>query len=769
MSVWGELKRRNVFKAGAAYVVGAWLLLQILSVFGDLVGLPEGLGVAVLVLLSFGFPLVLLIAWAFELTPAGLKLTRDVPANESIAHDTGKKLNHILIGLAAGAIIGTGATWLLGRDTAAQWARDEGLPQIEAYLDAGDWEAAFSLAAQVEDAIPEDRLLTDLWSRLSWMTTIRSEPAGATVYRRPYASDESDWEVLGVTPLERIRIPLGPSRFRFELEGYRSLQRTIGGNGSTERTLPVFDLDTDTSVPEGMVRVPGWTATINGETVDFRDFLLSRYEVTNEEFQRFVDAGGYQRPELWEYDLVLNGETIGWEEGMALFVDRTGRQGPSTWVAGTYPDGQADFPVAGVSWYEAEAYARFVGQQLPTIHQWRRAFSPNLLPAMLPKSNIESAGAARVGDYDGMSWVEAFDMVGNVREWVFNATGNQRLIVGGGWNDAAYIAQAWNFSQPAFDRSATNGIRLAAGQDSDSVIELASRPMGRVELPDVLSLPIVSDEHFEAYRSQFEYDLAPLEAVVEESQVSAHWTRERITFNAPYGGERMALYLYLPTKRTQPYQTVVFWPGSSALELSSIDQFAPYFDFLLKNGRAVAFPVYDKTFERRDGGPFPVTGTVAHRDLFIRNVQDVRRSIDYLETREDIASDALAYFGHSWGGFAGPLVLAVEPRLDVSVLYVAGFPCLTEGGPFCGSRDVLPEIDIRHYLPRIDMPVLMLNGEYDPLVSLNAAARPFFELLGTQESDKRFVVAPGGHYVPRNTLIGETLAWLDKYLGNPSS
>ena len=58
---------------------------------------------------------------------------------------------------------------------------------------------------------------------------------------------------------------------------------------------------------------------------------------------------------------------------MARFRDATGRTGPSTWELGSYPDGQADFPVAGISWFEASAYARFAGKSLPTLYHWFRA------------------------------------------------------------------------------------------------------------------------------------------------------------------------------------------------------------------------------------------------------------------------------------------------------------------------------------------------------------------------------------------------------------
>ncbi len=69
----------------------------------------------------------------------------------------------------------------------------------------------------------------------------------------------------------------------------------------------------------------------------------------------------------------------------------------------------------------------------------------------------------------------------------------------------------------------------------------------------------------------------------------------------------------------------------------------------------------------------------------------------------------------------------------------------------------------------MEVPVLMLSGEFDPVAPLETDTKPFFQLLGTPEADKQLLIAPGGHFVPRDILIRETLSWLDKYLGPPTS
>ncbi len=81
-----------------------------------------------------------------------------------------------------------------------------------------------------------------------------------------------------------------------------------------------------------------------------RPFYVDRYEVTNREYQKFVDSGGYEKKEYWTERFAGDGKDLSWADAMAEFRDTSGRPGPSTWAGGHYPEGKADFPVSGVSW-----------------------------------------------------------------------------------------------------------------------------------------------------------------------------------------------------------------------------------------------------------------------------------------------------------------------------------------------------------------------------------------------------------------------------------
>jgi dienelactone hydrolase len=673
-----------------------------------------------------------------------------------------EKLRRPAVGIPFAVLVislATGAIWLRKRNAAIALARRDWLPRIEMAADSGNWEAATALARRAQAVIPSDFALSGLWHRFSWLVRIPSDPPGARVFRRPYAARDTSWEYLGTTPLDSVRFPFGYSVVRLELPGRVPLVRALGwtteGNQRYMRLGP-FKLDTDSTLPAGMVRVPG-SPPDDGENVKtgVADFFLGKYEVTNREYKAFVSAGGYQKKELWEHPFVQVGREIPWDSAMTRFTDKTGRPGPSTWEAGDYPEQQDNFPVSGVSWYEAAAYAKFVGKELPPVTLWRNvALGAKDARWIWPASNLDAAGPAPVGKFPGIAWSGAYDLIGNVREWAFNARGDDRVVLGGAWNDESAFfnpALVAAYLSP-FDRSPTNGIRLAMTLVDSIVRDSLRRPLPVVPPRDIRTEEPVSDAEFEIIRRMFAYDSVPLNARVESTDSTRRpWIRQRVTFDTPYGGERMVLYVYLPRFATRPYQTVIYYPGAPAWFFDSIDDYREVnIDFVLKGGRALAFPIYQNTFERR-------AKKITARVERIQQVTDLRRTIDYLGTRSDIDTAKLAYYGYSAGGHTAPLFLVLEPRFRAAILYMAGLQ---------DFRRRFPEIEPLVYLPRVRVPTIMFSGELDDIFPLETSAKPFFELLGTPQKDKRHVIAVGSHFVePRSILTRESLAWLDRYLG----
>ncbi len=194
-----------------------------------------------------------------------------------------------------------------------------------------------------------------------------------------------------------------------------------------------------------------------------------------------------------------------------------------------------------------------------------------------------------------------------------------------------------------------------------------------------------------------------------------------------------------------------YFPPSAAVLLRSSEGLRTWdFGFLVRSGRAVLYPVYQGTYERRPAG---AAGPNAARDLLIQRTKDVRRALDYLETRSDVDHQRLAFYGLSMGAYYGPLVAAVEERFRTLVL-VSG-----------GARGGLPEVTNINFAPRVRVPVLMLNGRHDFIFPLDETQRPLFRLLGTPEADKKHVLFDSGHVPPYADVVRETLDWLDRYLG----
>jgi formylglycine-generating enzyme required for sulfatase activity len=186
-----------------------------------------------------------------------------------------------------------------------------------------------------------------------------------------------------------------------------------------------------------------------GRPVTTRSDVFSLGAVLYEEFQRFVDAGGYRDPKYWNEPFRDGSRLLTFEE-MARFRDATGRLGPATWELETCPSGQDDFPVGGISWFEAAAYAGFAGKSLPTLHQWYPAASPQELysviirlsnPQIQPVFSVVAPGprgASPVSVRRQTFTTNCYDMAGNVKEWVSNGVTNTslRYILVGAWNGA---------------------------------------------------------------------------------------------------------------------------------------------------------------------------------------------------------------------------------------------------------------------------------------------------------------------------------------------
>jgi serine/threonine protein kinase/dienelactone hydrolase len=668
-------------------------------------------------------------------------------------------------------LLGFGGAWLVKRSRDANWARDVALPEISQLGDQGKFGAAYALATKAEKSLGGDPALHKLWPLISYQASLETTPPGVTVYRRDYADANAPWELVGTTPLKDVRQPRGMFVWKFEKPGFGTVLRTTASLFGWYPPPPgrpvagAVTLDEAGKIPPGMVRVsparysktlfiPGYEGM---PELDLKDYWIDQYEVTNRKFKAFVDQGGYQKREYWKVEFQQDGKHLSWDEAMARFRDGTGRPGPKEWSQGEYPKGQDDYPVTGISWYEAAAYAEFAGKSLPTIYHWNRAAGPFSAAFIVPASNFGGPGVLPVGSKQDMSPWGNYDMAGNVKEWIWTEAENRkRYVLGGAWDEPNYMFVDPDAQSP-FLRAANTGFRCVKYIGPEPISSVATAPMPSPRR-DLTKEKPASAELFQAYRSLYSYDKTPLNASVEPyGKDEEDWTAQRISYAAAYGNERAIAYLFLPKKGKPPYQTVLFFPGSNALLVRTFSIYATSsLDAILKSGRAVLYPVYKGTYERGDGMETDVASTTSEwRDHVIMWTKDASRAIDYAETRPDLDHTKLAYYGYSWGAEMGGIVPAVEPRIKVCVFALGGLD----------FHHSLPEVDTINFVPHVKQPVLMLNGRYDFFFPVESTQDPFYKLLGSRKDQKKHLLYDTGHNIPRNELIKQTLDWLDQYLG----
>ena len=648
-------------------------------------------------------------------------------------------------------------------------ARATMLPEITSLVEKRDYWAAFLLARQAEAVLGDEPLLARLRPEFTSRIVWNVKPDGAEVYARRPGSREDAWTYLGRTGAGPLATAKGLTVFKVE-------------HPTTEPwvfAMPVLDLEEEVEgtlsargqVPPRMVRIDAGQESwllLSFFDYDWPDagptgsFLIDMYEVTNGEFKQFVDAGGYRRREFWKQPFERGGRAISWDEATTRFHDTTGRPGPATWALGSFPDGQADYPVTGVSWYEAAAYAEFVGKRLPTIYHWGVAAGIGMAGYFVTGSNF-SGRIAPVGSYAGsLNWWGIYDMAGNAREWCVNAIGGERIALGEAADGSTHYFHTPNPRAP-FDRSPGNGFRCIKAID-DSTQAVLDRPLRRLPESAMNQAKPFSDTEWKIWQSFLAYPKKPLEArieLVDDSQPV--WRMEKVSFTAAYEGERMLAYLFLPRNVPPPYQAVVFWPGGYAVAVTSSGDgklllYHRYWDYLVKTGRVVVFPILKRTFER-GGAPPPAGENVFNvlfemlddQSLMAMQAKDISRSIDYLESRPDIAANRVAYVGFSWGAFMGPLACAAEERFKAGILLSGA-----------AARPVMAG-----WASRVTTPMLMVNGRYD-YMPYETAQKPLFRAFATPAKDKRHIVFETEHSLGgfENEMIKCSLEWLDRHLGS---
>ena len=291
--------------------------------------------------------------------------------------------------------------------------------------------------------------------------TVTTDPPGAQVLVKDYAAPDTLMSLSVYAPLEKVSVPIGYKHWKIVKDGFEIVEGA--GHDLSDRRAVTPRLEVPPPRSSSTSRLPprrdgpgpgdsefAPASAVSGKlpALKLSDFFLDKFEVTNHQYKKFVDDGGYKRPEFWKEKFIRDGKEIPWEEAMKSFrrqnrTVRARRPGNSA----QFPDGQEDYPVSGVSWYEAAAYAEYAGKSLPTVYHWRWAAGDHFIAGYLdsgyivPLSNFEQkgsdAGGRNAGDVAGRrirSGRKRQGMVLRTRP----PTGNE-ANVGGGWDEPNYM------------------------------------------------------------------------------------------------------------------------------------------------------------------------------------------------------------------------------------------------------------------------------------------------------------------------------------------
>ena len=667
------------------------------------------------------------------------------------------------LNIAVTILIGGFFIYYYNKSTSKDELFEVKLPEIIEAFEKNEFSKVYNDISILKSNNVNNPILDNYFEKVTTEVDINTTPGKYEVYMDLLNDSTENWIYMGKSPISKIRVPNVRFNLKFKSGNEEFVERSNYWILRSGRDYGIpneitYDKEQFKLILGGKrsLQFPGLD---HYSSIEIGPYLISKYEVKNKEYLEFVQNDGYENPTYWEFAIDNDPEFM--RTRVKSFTGKFGKYGPSNWSYGMYPDGQENFPVTGISWYEAMAYANYKNLSIPNVYQWGSAANLSYSSSFMNNSNFSQNQLINVGSKENSNYNGLYDIAGNVREWIINSLSDDssiKGILGGSLNDEPYYFNDY-FGQNSFDRSIGNGIRLVQNLDSEYKTNETANDQYYVKVRDFLNEENVSDDVFEIFKSQFDYKMSTLNKVEETLDNSfSSFAVDRFTIDAAYDNEKLPGYVFYDKNIEKPYKPIIFFPGSGSIHTNSfengIENRMKQFSYLLSEGYAIIHPIYKSTFERRDNikSDYP-DETEDYKNAVIRWGKDYKRAIDYIESREDMDISKLSYYGISWGGSIANILLAIDDRVKNSVLYVAGIEFQT-----CKK-----EVDKFYYTSRITIPVLMLNGKFDHFFPLETSQIPMFKLLGTPNEDKKHYVYETGHYVPRDELIKLHLEWLQKY------
>jgi eukaryotic-like serine/threonine-protein kinase len=682
--------------------------------------------------------------------------------------------------------------------------KTELLKQLESLVKSEKYYEASLLVENQKSVLDNDSLFKQLILFIYDTLSVSSEPSGAKVYLLRYNPDKTDStgkrKLIGETPIKNFQIVRGDYlitieksaeqketsenelTFPFGKVEYIPVKR-VASSYPIMKEFPVIvrgikinaKLIEKDKLPENMVFVPGGNHKLMSSSVQqekpltLDNFFIDKYEVSNADYKKFISAGGYFRKEYWKHKFIKQGKEILWQEAMKLFIDRTNLNGPRSWVNQIYPEGKEKYPVTDITWYEAAAYAEFLGKSLPTVYQWEKAARngvPNYHSTSMPwgliyplddisgRTNFNSNGTVPVDQFDfGISYYECYNVAGNVEEWCLNKSTDGFVYADGSYEDSNYVFGTFKsfdgfYSSPALGFRCVKNLPTSKSDQGSMIIDLN---------PQVPVYHPVDDSKMKSILKLFDYEKKPLNPDIIFTEKNKSWVKEKVALDSPFGDKIMG-YLFLPKNSEKPFQCILWNPHSGVYRYGYSADWAAekLFTENIKYGRALFVIIPKGTSERKweFGDERTDKSSNLFQDRVIRWVIEQRIVLDYLDSRSDIDSSRIAYIttANDYDGFIVP---GVDNRFKCNIIIANGI--------YGEDQKMLSEeINPVNFLQRYKAPTYVMNGKYDEAVYFSTSVMPAYNLL---PKPKKLETLNTTHVPPLAMRVPLINKWLDESLG----
>jgi len=702
--------------------------------------------------------IVLLLAFIFSIYIYFVKRKNSNSSNKKLEK---KSKNRLIVGIISSGLVLLIFIYFFRKINTNQNLVNEIIPELIEVFDSGEISKSFIMSRDLLKKYPNNEIIKNYYSKSSRYVKLKTNKKGIDVSVM-YPGD-STYNYIGKTPIDSFVVP-NNYQYHYLKFNYGNAEFIEKSRNNHNYRFPENTIE----IPRGHKPFLGitlrrmWLQGLDFENINIKAFSISENEVSNKDFQEFVDAGGYENRIYWDFPFQVGNKTYDFNSSIKMFTDRYGRPGPSNWAYGQFPQGLDNHPVTGVSWFEARAYAKFLNLSLPNVYQWLLASGNpenlgNVNQYVTRNSNYNSTQLREVsnklGSYNGLN-----NIGGNIKEWTLNPNGDNQekfSIMGGAFNEPSYTFNNY-YSLSPFDRSIGNGFRLSKNlTNGESELDNDIIPEFKRSFYEIED---VSDEVFNVYKSQFDYNSQPLNSkTLNIENFQDGYSSQIFEMETTYeSDEKLFGYVVFSNRFKDKYDPIIIYPNASSIgsntDTNLPNQLLNVFKYLIDEGYAIIHPVYHNTYSReKTHNTWWPNDSEKYKNTIIKIGQDYKRSLDYIESRNDFNFENLSYFGYSWGSTTSNYLLAIDDRIKAAVLCVGGLM----------MQKSKKEVEAHYYVRRIKTPILHIVGKEDGIFGFEESYKPWKELIGTAKDKLKLIELDNvGHGLPWDTIRKHHSNWI---------